>query len=617
MAELTLEQRKAIAIATARVRLQQLKAEGQSSKQPPPMNFSTSGDKDYSYSNPENLAAHPLTRFAVGAAEPFIGAGQLAANAVGVGGPVNEHMAELNSMTQRGREQLGSDGFDWWKAGGNLASPAYLKAASALPNAASTTGRIWQGAAMGGAAGAAHPVYNPKDYWETKAAQTGVGAATGAVLPAAWEGSKMIGRGVRNVVQPYMGESGANQAAGRLANTAVGDKRQQIIAALKNPQQHVPGSNPTAAQAAADANSAEFSALEELAAKRNPSDYFGPHGIEGQQNAARVAALRSVGKTPADITAAETARNAATGPMREGALKSANIVGVSTDRLLRQIRGVESQPGIRASDVVSKSLGAVKEKIAEFTNKDGFINAKDLYTIRKELGNTIQTYAKETNNWDKRLTSGLERDLQRNIDDAIEAAGGTGWKNYLSTYADMSKPINQMAIGQDLEKKLVPALSDEAKQRASVYANALREAPQTIKRATGQPRYDDLSQIMEPGQMATLGNVQKDLARDALTKQLASKGMEAARTRIGEAVPEAPPTGMFSPIISVTRGAYNRLTGHATDKIMEDLAAKMQNPQEMAKIMENATPMQRRALIDSLMRYQGAALPSIESQGVQ
>jgi hypothetical protein len=122
---------------------------------------------------------------------------------------------------------------------------------------------------------------------------------------------------------------------------------------------------------------------------------------------------------------------------------------------------------------------------------------------------------------------------------------------------------------------------------------------------------------MEPGQIATLGNVQKDLARDALVKQLAGKGMEAARSRIGEAVPEAPPTGMFSPIISVTRGAYNRLTGHATDKIMEDLALKMQNPQEMAKIMESATPMQRRALIDQLMRYQGAALPSVEAQGVQ
>mgnify|MGYP001597964977 CR=1 FL=1 len=280
--------------------------------------------------------------------------------------------------------------------------------------------------------------------------------------------------------------------------------------------------------------------------------------------------------------------------MRTSALDDANIVGVSTDTLLRQIRGVESQPGIRASDVVSKSLSKVKEKIQEFTNADGFINAKDLYTIRKEIGNIIEQNVQETKNWDKRLTGGLQRDLQKNIDDSIEAAGGRGWKDYLRTYSDMSKPIEQMKAGQMLESKLLAPLSEDSAQRAHVYANALREQ-------------GDLSQIFTPRQSHTLESLREELARDAMVKELAKRGMPSARERIGQALPEAPPTGMFSPIISVARGAYNRLAGNATDKIMTDLSSLMQNPQEMARVMQSAKPFERQALVDALMKYQSVA----------
>jgi len=452
---------------------------------------------------------------------------------------------------------------------------------------------------MGAGAGAAQPVYGQGDYWGTKAAQTGTGAITGAAVPAAWEGTKLLGRGVRNVVQPYLGQGGADKAAGRLANMAVGDKRQQVIQALKNPEQYVPDSNPTAAQAAAPANSAEFSALEMLAAKRKPSDYYGPQGIEGQQNAARVAAVRSVGKTPADLAAAEGKR---------AADAAANYGAVSKDvvRLINADPNVFNRPAMRKALEVAEGL--TREQGRKWGN-----TVQDFQNVKMALDDMVK-------NPERFGLGGSEANAIGKTKEAFVkwlSKESPGWDKARADYASSSRPINQMQIGQELEKKLVPALSDEAKQRAAVYANALREAPQTIKRATGQPRYDDLSQIMEPGQMATLGNVQKDLARDALVKQLASKGEDAARENIGRAIPEAPPTGMFSPILSVTRGAYNRLTGRATEKVLDDLALKMKNPQEIARIMESATPMERRALVDMLMRYQGATFPSVEAQGVR
>ena len=50
----------------------------------------------------ELIAGSAPGRFVLGAASPFIGAGQLVANAVGLGEPVNRHLQELERMKQRG-----------------------------------------------------------------------------------------------------------------------------------------------------------------------------------------------------------------------------------------------------------------------------------------------------------------------------------------------------------------------------------------------------------------------------------------------------------------------------------------------------------------------------------
>lgn len=561
--------------------------------QPPPMPFKPSGETALSAG--EEFLANPYGRALVGSAKPIIGTGQLALNIVGQGEDINRSMQDLAQSTAKAREYVGSSGVDLADLAGQSAT--FGLAATKIPNAATTMGRIWQGSMMGAGAGGAEPVYNPENYWGAKTSQIGGGAITGGAVPAGWEAGKLLGRTVRNMVQPTMGTWGANRATGRLANLVAGDKADDIIRQLEKPEQFVSGSAPTAGQAAVPAGSAEFSALQKVAASRDPSRY---HAIERAQNEARAQALRSIGKTPTDITAAKTARAAATDPMREAAFESTRAVGVSSEKLLRQIRAIESQPGDRATDVVRKGLSAIKEKIAAFS-EDGFINAKDLYAIRKELGKTIADAQGTSVKWDKARAASLERDVQLWIDDAIEAAGGTGWKDYMRTYAQMSKPIEQMKAGQTLQTQLDPALG--TRQRSTRYAEALRKM--------GQEGELD---VMRPEQMEVLRSVKHDLARDLERRNLAQAGMPATLERIGAAVPKAAPTGFFDPRISVTRSWYNALTGQATNKILDTLARNMDKPQVMAKIMREATPFERQALVDALMRYQATVPVQMGSQ---
>lgn len=128
-----------------------------------------------------------LRGFAMGAADPSVGAAQLVANAVGQGDGINQAIAKKEQEYESQRQSVGSGGFDAMRLAGNVASPANLVVAKAIPiPAGATTGKlVTQGAKVGAIGGASQPVADIKDgqsFGLTKAAQTTLGAIGGAAL---------------------------------------------------------------------------------------------------------------------------------------------------------------------------------------------------------------------------------------------------------------------------------------------------------------------------------------------------------------------------------------------------------------------------------------------------
>lgn len=120
--------------------------------------------------------------FAMGAADPSVGAAQLVANSVGMGTPVNKAIANKEAQYEAERKGVGSDGFDFARLTGNVASPVNLLA-SGVTMPTSVAGRVGMGAGMGAAGGAIQPVVDAQKtgYWGEKALQTGLGAVLGGV----------------------------------------------------------------------------------------------------------------------------------------------------------------------------------------------------------------------------------------------------------------------------------------------------------------------------------------------------------------------------------------------------------------------------------------------------
>lgn len=549
-----------------------------------PVPFVPSGEKATpSLLDPEMVAANPAYRFAKGAASPFLGLGQISGKmqdalyrAVGLpfqpGEAFTDWLSRAQQLQDEGRLKIGDKGVDLAEALGTVLSPAFLGLLK-LSVAPTFMGKVAQGAGIGAIAGATAPVTDPNaEFVPEKLKQAAGGAVLGAALPfAVVPASKLAKMIYHGAIEPWAAPAAIK---GRAYLEAAGDKVDDILNLLRNPQEIVPGSEPTAGQAATPAGRAEFAALQRSAEKVNPSAYV---ERADEQNAARLAAVRSVGKDKAALAAAETERADAAGPL----YKAAYDATVERDPALRTLW---NNPYFREAIPDAWRL-AQANGVSPKTDLTQFLQYVKL-SLDKQLSRAGDTALSST---EQRAVQGVKSKLV----DWIEKKN-PAYAQARATFAEKSEPINQMEVGQYLENKLVPALSDEAKQSAAAYSNALRDAPGTIKRSTGGPRFQELTDVLTPEQVQALEGVRDDLARNARFDFLAQKGAKAAPNALdlatessqreaGGRIPNLLERGVM-----VANAIIERLQGHLNKKLAAELAAEMLNPSTVADSLAKA-----------------------------
>ncbi len=302
-------------------------------------------------------AGSPIARFAKGAiVDPLLGINQLLAE-TGVFGErvkkgAREVVKQYEQATQEGRARQGSEGFDFVQLGGALLSPVNRLAPA--PAAATARGRIAEGAAVGTLFGGMQPVVDTENYLEEKFKQLGAGAFFGGLISGGLETSGKISKVLKDIYKPIT-ESGRLEVLRDYLKGLTKDKQAEIVASLRGaeeiiqgvtPEQSIklgiparPASRPTAAQAVAEIPEATALAAYQRSLERVPQRGISAQfaGREAEQEAARLAELRTFGGDEAALLAARQQREAATAPLREEALAQANIAGDLAPRLEAEI----------------------------------------------------------------------------------------------------------------------------------------------------------------------------------------------------------------------------------------------------------------------------------------
>jgi len=464
---------------------------------------------------------------------------------------------------------------------GNIAGNVAMAAPAAfIPGAATIPGS----AAVGAAYGALQPGVSAGERLKNVA----IGGAAGAAVPAAVRAAQ-VGRAF---VEPLY-EGGRNAIMGRTLRTASGGNADEVVRNLRGAQELVPGSLPTAAEAA---RSPGIAALQRTA---TAADSVAMRQVEARQaanNEARIAALQ--GATP-NVAAATAARSAAADPLYASA-RAAGLDPAVAQTIQPQITALMNR--------VPEDLVAQAQRLArvEGVPIDNMGSVEGAHYLKRIIDSTINSAQRAGDADTARAFTGLQREYLDVLDQLNPA-----YQQARQTFAQMSPPITQ---GQVLGEVGQRATNFRGDMTPAAFSRAMGD--QTARNVTG--RNVGMADVLSPDQLQTLNNIRADLLRsdfantagrgvgsDTVQKMAFSNLMQ--QSGLPAMVTNFAPLGVVG---NLAQKAGQVVYRDANERMAAQLAQSLLDPQQAAQLMEAGmvTP-QMQALVQGLRRG-GAAIGS-------
>jgi hypothetical protein len=309
------------------------------------------------------------------------------------------------------------------------------------------------------------------------------------------------------------------------------------------------------------------------------------------ENQERVPEFRSTAEDFATIEAQRKAELAQLQYVKDS-LAAHGMAPINTDNIVRNINAKLLDPKIGPSDVNTSVLSTVANKIKEWTALNGgVIDAEALYTIRKEAVNEA-IMAKLGSNADPKASAKyaakLLGEIRPLIDDAIEKAGGTGWRNYLKTYEIGAQEINV--------QKLYGEAAEMYRTNKQGFVDLIRgNNPDAVERIFGPGSFDILQEALKNEMRAgpamnvgeklkSLQKIAANIERDTNIAEAATRGtaaLDIKKLGFAEKIP-----GFVGYITAVAKKVVQTLEGKVETRITETIVNGLKNGKSANEILD-------------------------------
>ena len=311
------------------------------------------------------------------------------------------------------------------------------------------------GMQTGSAAAAAGAAGGVREEGGGAGAQLTAGLLGGVLTPLVPQAAMRAGATIGELVKP-MTKSGVESTAGNVLSQLARD-RTRALQNLETYQPTVPGSMPTTAGAARDYG---LAGAERTLANIEPTGRFAE--VYAKNNAARNILLDKLTEktTSRDVLKmAEEKRNIITSELRDKAFSNSQPVSIKP--LESTIDNIMKSPSGARQVIESLFTGdnGIKARIQKVAT-DGNADPKFLYEIRKDINDIISGKAKGDLALNARGQAMSELLKVRNSIDEVIEAGAPGFKDYKNTFAQMSKPINQIEVLRDVQSSVMAGVED-------------------------------------------------------------------------------------------------------------------------------------------------------------
>lgn len=391
-------------------------------------------------------------------------------------------------------------------AGKALQLPGMVTAASSLIAPKSILGAAGVGAGMG----ALEPVASGDSTFKNM----GVGALGGAVVP----GAIAAGGLVKDLASPFF-KSGQQSLAARTFERFAADPN-----AIKNAdtRQLVPGSLPTLAEATQDPGLAQL----QRTLRNNPDANNAITNRMLSNQDARLGALQDIAGEPGKREFYAASRESAANDLYKQAFDQSPQM---TPWIKGEISKLQKRPAF--NDAFDRAATLAANEGVELNPSNA---VQVLHYTKMALDSEISKAARAGDN---QAIKGL-MDTKGKLVSLIESKNvSPPYAEARNTFSAMSRPINQMDVGQHLTNQLQPALAEfgaTGRLTPQKYAQAVRNADQTAKTATGFSGAK-MENILDPQQWGTVQNIAKDLGRSANAQGLGmAQGSPTMQNLVGQ-----------------------------------------------------------------------------------
>jgi hypothetical protein len=242
-----------------------------------------------------------------------------------------------------------------------------------------------------------------------------------------------------------------------------------------------------------------------------------------------------------------------------GSLREAGIAPLETAPLVQRLGTITNNPNYAGNDLINGAVNSLAKDITEWTNASGVIDAKALHALRQNSVNaTIAKLrpgidAKTQNN----LAAKVMSEVKPLIDDAIEASGGTGWRDYLNTYTAGMRDI--------AEKKLTGKALDLWKTDRDAFVRLVQgENPKVVEKILGPGNYDIAKELADH-QMSILNDEAGKHVANTSVKEQASAGAEA----LADLIQRHRPWYRLPQVLNRTAAIANKTLDVAENKVSQ------------------------------------------------
>jgi len=203
------------------------------------------------------------------------------------------------------------------------------------------------------------------------------------------------------------------------------------------------------------------------------------------------------------------------------------------------------------------------------------------------------------------LAAGVMSNIKPLIDDAIESAGGAGWRDYLTTHA---KGMRNIA-----EKKLTGEALALFKNNKNEFVRLVQnESPEAVEKILGPGSYNIAMELADSTMDVLRKQASSHLDRIAASKQ-ATDGQKALATLVSQNTSIFRLPSLVSVWATIGNKTISELEKRLGAKTTKTLSDAMQNPQTAANLLESIPASERNKILQlinnpSALGLKGAAI---------